>query len=321
MSQPPRLLDQVRTTLRRLHYSLRTEEAYVGWIVRFVRFHGTRHPRELGAPEVTAFLNHLAVAGRVAASTQNQALAALLFLYRAVLEQPLDNALPLVRARQSRYLPTVLTHDEVRAIFVHMHGTSLLIAQVLYGSGVRLLEGLRLRVKDLDMARRSITVRSGKGDKDRITMLPEALIVPLQEQLVRVRALHDADRRADRPGVWLPDALERKFPNASHEWGWQFVFSADLPGRDPRTGVLRRHHLHESGVQKAVRRAALQAHLDKRVSCHTFRHSFATHLLEAGYDIRTVQELLGHADVKTTMIYTHVLNRGGRAVRSPLDMH
>jgi integron integrase len=315
----PRLLDQVRAVLRRKHYSLRTEEAYVGWIKRFVLFHAKRHPRDLGLPEVEAFLTNLAMEQHVAASTQNQALSALLFLYAEVLQQPLEGPIHSVRAKQPERLPTVLTRDEVARVLDALSGVHQLMAKLLYGSGLRLMECVRLRVKDVDFAQRQIVVRDGKGGKDRLTLLPERLVVPLQEHLRRVQLLHRQDLREGYGQVFLPTAFERKAANASRDWIWQYVFVAEQRSSDPRSGAVRRHHLDESGLQKAVKRAAQLADIPKRVTCHTFRHSFATHLLEDGYDIRTVQELLGHRDVATTMIYTHVLNRGGRGVRSPLD--
>ena len=318
-NQPPRLIDQIRAVLRRKHYALRTEEAYVSWISRFIRFHQLRHPRELGLPEVDAFLTDLAVTHKVAASTQNQALSALLFLYAEVLGQPLDGPIQAVRAKQPERLPTVLSRPEVARLLDGLAGIHQLQAKLLYGSGLRLMECLRLRVKDLDFDQHQILVRDGKGAKDRVTMLPDALITPLREQLRRVQLIHAQDLREGFGAVYLPNALERKAPNANREWAWQYVFPAEQRSRDPRSGAVRRHHLDESGLQKAVKRAAQLAQLSKRVSCHTLRHSFATHLLEDGYDIRTVQELLGHRDVATTMIYTHVLNRGARGVRSPLD--
>lgn len=316
--RPRKLLDQMRDLIRVKHYSIRTEQAYVNWARRYILFHNKRHPREMGAPEIAAFLTHLAVDRNVAASTQNQALAALLFLYQKVLEidpGPVDN----VRAQKPKRLPTVLTREEVRTVIGAMSGDNQLIAKLLYGSGLRLIECLRLRVKDVDFAYHQIVVRDGKGEKDRITMLPQSLIPSLREQLQRVGMLHQRDLDAGFGAVYLPYALEKKYPNANRELIWQYVFPALSRSRDPRTGVVRRHHLGESGPQKAVREAAKLAGVLKPVSCHVFRHSFATHLLEDGYDIRTVQELLGHKDVKTTMIYTHVLNRGGLAVRSPLD--
>lgn len=314
----PRLLDQAREALRRLHYSRRTEESYIAWMRRYILFHQKRHPAEIGAPEVEAFLTDLAVTRQVAASTQNQALSALLFLYAEVLHQPLE-AVHAVRAKQPQRLPTVLTRAEARAVLAALSGTYQLMARLLYGSGLRLMECVRLRVKDIDVPQRQLLVRSGKGEKDRVTPLPGSLITPLQEHLARVQLTHAQDLREGYGEVYLPYALARKYPNANREWLWQYVFPAEHRSLDPSSGGVRRHHLDESGLQKAVRRAAQVAQVPKHVTCHTFRHSFATHLLEDGYDIRTVQELLGHSDVSTTMIYTHVLNRGGRGVRSPLD--
>ncbi len=322
MSRPQRrskFLEQVRHVIRRKGYSIRTEEAYVSWIKRFILFHNKRHPKEMGPSEVEAFLTYLAVDSNVAASTQNQALQAILFLYREVLHQPLEVSLDFLRAKRPKRLPTVLTRKEAQQVLDAMHGVPKLVVQILYGSGLRLLEALRLRVKDVDFEQRQIIVRDGKGAKDRVTILPECLIPTFQEHLRRVKIIHARDLDRGYGCVYLPHALERKSPNAHREWIWQYVFPASKLSRDPRTGALRRHHLHESVVQRAVRRAAQLAGISKRVTPHTFRHSFATHLLEAGYDIRTVQELLGHKDVKTTMIYTHVMNRGPYAVRSPLD--
>jgi integron integrase len=320
-SGPPRLLDAVRLRLRARHYSLRTEEAYVGWIRRFVVFHGKRHPRELGEPEINGFLTHLAVEERVSSSTQTQALAALLFLYRHVLEIPFPKLETLIRAKRPRRLPVVLTREEVRSLLDRLDGVPKIVATLLYGGGFRLLEALRLRVKDVDFARAQITVRNGKGAKDRVTMLPLAVREPLLTHLASVRELHRADLAAGFGAVLMPDALDRKYPGASKEWGWQWVFPAPSLGRDPRSRELRRHHVHERAMQRAVRQALKDAGIDKPASCHTLRHSFATHLLESGYDIRTIQDLLGHKDVSTTMIYTHVLNRGGvRGVRSPADV-
>lgn len=319
MAHPPKLLDQLRAALRRRHYSRRTEESYVAWVRRFVQFHQLRHPRELAAPEIAAFLTHLAVDREIAASTQNQARSALLFFYQEVLHMPIDALPDIAPAKRPVRLPVVLTRGEVRAVLAQLGGTYRLLAQLLYGSGLRLMEALRLRVKDLDFAQAQIIVRDGKGAKDRITTLPLRLATPLQDHLRIVARTHREDLEHGYGAVYLPDALARKYPNASREWGWQYVFPADRLSSDPRSGALRRHHLDESGLQKAVRAAVHAAGIAKPASCHTFRHSFATHLLESGYDIRTVQELLGHSDVKTTMIYTHVLNRGGRGVRSPLD--
>lgn len=315
----PRLLDQVRATLRRRHYSYRTEQAYVGWIRRYILFHGKRHPRGMGAPEITAFLNHLAVEKDVAAATQNQALAALLFLYRQVLGMAVDGELLAVRAKRPKRLPTVLTQEEVRALIRFVTGEVRLLVQLLYGSGLRVSECVRLRVKDIDFEYRNVVVRDGKGQKDRVTVLPASLVPALQVHLEHVRAVHKRDLAEGYGAVRLPTALARKYPNAPYEWVWQWVFPARGMSHDPRASQVRRHHRSVSSVQKAVRRAAQQARIEKKVGCHTLRHSFATHLLEFGYDIRTVQALLGHKDVKTTMIYTHVLKRGGLAVQSPLD--
>ena len=315
---PKKLLDQVRDAIRLKHYSIRTEQAYVNWIKRYIYFHNVRHPAEMGAPAVQAFLTHLAVEGNVAASTQNQALSALLFLYKEVLHQNLG-PIDAMRAKKPKRLPSVLTKEEIHRVLGHLSGTHLLMAKLLYGSGLRLMECLRLRVKDLDFAQRQILVRDGKGEKDRVTMLPESLVVPLQDHLRIVKRTHDEDLAKGYGAIYLPYALERKYPNAEREWIWQYVFPAHRLSVDPRSSTVRRHHIHESSLQKAVRAAAQATGIPKRISPHTFRHSFATHLPEAHYDIRTVQELLGHKDVKTTMIYTHVLNRGGLVVRSPLD--
>jgi integron integrase len=316
---PPRLLDQVREAARLRHFSIRTEQAYVGWVRRFVLFHGTRHPREMGAEEIRSFLSHLATERDVAASTQNQALAALLFLYRGVLKKPLSEIDDIERARKSTHLPVVLSRAEVRAVLAELDGTTALIGGLLYGSGLRLLEALRLRIKDLDFEMHALHVRQGKGDKDRITVIPVSLRPALELHLERVRQFHRRDLAAGHGAVYLPDALARKYPSAERSWEWQYAFPASRLGVDPRSGIVRRHHLSPSVMQKSISRAVRGAGIRKRATCHTLRHSFATHLLEDGYDIRTVQELLGHRDVRTTMIYTHVLNRGGRAVLSPLD--
>lgn len=315
----PRLLDQVRSRIRVKHYSIRTETAYVDWIKRFILFHGKRHPREMGAPEVEAFLTHLAVDRNVAASTQNQALAAILFLYREVLEQELPWLEGVTRAKKPQRLPTVLSRQEVDAVLGGMSGLTGVIARLLYGTGMRVMEAVRLRVKDVDLSRCEIVVRDGKGGKDRVTVLPRSLLEPMKQQLLARRSVFDEDQRSNKSGVWLPHALAIKYPRAPWEWGWQYIFAAVGLSADPRDGTVRRHHLDERLVQRHVRAAALGAKIVRPVSPHTLRHSFATHLLESGYDIRTVQELLGHADVSTTMIYTHVLNRGGRGVVSPLD--
>jgi integron integrase len=317
--RPPRLLDRLRGELRVRHRSRRTEDAYVEWTRRFILFHGKRHPSELGADAITAFLNHLAVDGEVAASTQNQALNALVFLYRHVLERDVKALDGLIRARGPRRLPVVLSQAEVHAVLGRLRGVEHLVASVLYGSGLRLLEALMLRVKDVDFQRREVRVRRGKGDKDRVTPLPEACARPLLVHLHEVRALHERDLAEGFGAVAMPEALARKYPNAAREWAWQWIFPATRRYRDLAAGTERRHHLHETVLQRAVKRAVGAAGISKSASCHSLRHSFATHLLEAGYDVRTVQELLGHRSLQTTMIYTHVLNRGGRAVRSPLD--
>jgi len=309
----------MRDQLRTLRYSYRTEQQYLQWVRRFVLFHQKRHPRDLGAAGVEAFLTHLAVERRVSAPTQNQALSALLFLYQKVLgvELPwLDN---VVRAKRSRHVPVVLTHAEARAVIAQLEDEYRLIATLLYGSGLRLQEALQLRVKDVEFEQRQIIVRDGKGAKDRVTVLPEAIVDPLQQHLQAVKLQHERAVLMGFGGVELPFAIERKYPRAHLDWGWQYVFPARAPSRDPRTGAWRRHHVFPDTVQKRVKRAVRAANIDKPASCHTFRHSFATHLLERGYDIRTVQELLGHSDVKTTQIYTHVMRKGANAVQSPLD--
>jgi integron integrase len=318
-SNQPKLLDQVRGVIRTLHYSIRTEEAYVDWTRRFILFHRKRHPKEMGKDEIESFLSHLAVEGRVSASTQSQAKAALLFLYQKVLKVEVDWLKDVVAAKQPQRLPTVLTIDEVRSLLAHMEGVPWLIASLLYGSGLRVLEACRLRVLDIDFGMRQIIVRNGKGAKDRVTMLPESLVEALKSQLELARLQHQRDCEQGGGDVYLPFALDRKYPNAEKEWKWQYAFPSGRLSRDPRSGAIRRHHNEEQRVQRAVRQAALDAGIEKRVTPHTLRHSFATHLLQGGYDIRTVQELLGHKDVRTTMIYTHVLNRGGHGVRSPLD--
>lgn len=317
----PSLLSEVRRALRVRHYSRRTEEAYVAWIRRFIRFCGMRHPRELGPSDVTRFLSSLAVEGHVSASTQNQALAAIVFLYRDVLNMPVGWLSALVRAKRGARVPVVLTRDEVRELLVRLRGTGAagLVIELLYGSGMRLLEGLRLRVKDVDFGRHQITVRGGKGDRDRHTMLPDRLAGGLLRHLAEARNQHERDLAAGAGWVELPGALGLKYPNAGREWGWQWVFPAGREYEDPATHQRRRHHLHQTVVQRAFKEALRASRIAKAASCHTLRHSFATHLLEAGYDIRTVQELLGHRSVETTMIYTHVLNRGGLGVRSPVD--
>lgn len=315
----PRLLDQVRDSLRLRHYSLRTEATYIQWIKRFILYHEKRHPLEMGEQEITAFLTHLAVDKHVAPSTQNQALAAILFLYKEVLERELDWMDDIVRAKRSVRIPEVLSPEQVRRLIDRLEGTHQLMARLLYGTGMRLMEAVRLRVRDVDFHYRQITVRNGKGNKDRVTVLPASLLEPLKAHLARVKTLHEKDLADGFGRVYLPYALSRKYPSADREWGWQYVFPASTRSTDPRSGAVRRHHVFEQNLQRAIKQAVMNLGFPGRVSTHTLRHSFATHLLEGGSDIRTVQELLGHADVKTTMIYTHVLQRGGRGVMSPLD--
>jgi integron integrase len=315
----PKLLDEIRAAIRRRHYSLRTEEAYLQWVRRFIFFHGKRHPVELGEADVEAFLNDLAVGRSVAASTQNQAFSALLFLYREVLKKPLGFLDGITPAKRPVRVPVVLTRAEVARLLGEMEGTSRLIAQLLYGAGLRVLEALRLRIKDVDFGYGQLLVRDGKGAKDRVTVLPDTVRRALERHLARVRTLHEDELEAGFGEVWLPQALAVKYPRARREWGWQWVFPAARRSVDPRSGLVARHHASEKSVQRAVSEAARRAGIVKAVTPHTLRHSFATHLLEDGRDIRTVQELLGHKDVSTTMIYTHVLNRPGLAVRSPLD--
>lgn len=318
-STEPKLLDQLRDRLRVKHYSIRTETQYLQWVRRFILYHGKRHPRDMGEKEVEAFLTHLATVGNVSASTQNQALSALLFLYREILAVNLPWMDNVVRAKKPRRLPTVLTKREVGRIIDRLEGAYGLMARLLYGTGMRLMECCRLRVKDIDFERGEILIRDGKGAKDRVTMLPAVLVPVLRDHLVRRRALYEDDKAQGKAEVYLPDALERKYPNAAIDWAWQYVFCSGSYSRDPRSGHERRHHIDEKLLQRAMKRAVAAAGIDKLATPHTLRHSFATHLLEGGYDIRTVQELLGHADVSTTMIYTHVLNKGGRGVKSPLD--
>lgn len=318
-AHPPRLLHRMRARIRRLGLSIRTEEAYVGWVRRFILANGKRHPREMGAREVEAFLTHLAMHGHVSASTQNQALSALLFLYREVLQVDLPWMENIRRAKKPERLPVVLSREEVAALLAEMNGVTWLMAGLLYGAGLRLMECVRLRVQDVAFVRREVTVRRGKGGKDRRTMLPAMVVDALQGQIAEARRTHERDLAAGFGAVWLPDALARKYPNAAREWAWQYVFPASSRSTDPRSGVERRHHLDETVLQRAVKQAVRRARIDKPATCHTLRHSFATHLIESGYDIRTIQELLGHKDVATTQIYTHVLNRGGSGVLSPLD--
>lgn len=315
----PKLLDQVRNAIRVKHYSFRTEEAYTDWIRRFILFHDKRHPDSMGEEEVAQFLTHLAREGNVAASTQNQALNALLFLYKEVLKQEIGWLQQVERAKKPPKLPVVLSRDEVRQIFVHLKGMPKIMAGLLYGSGLRLMECVQLRVKDIDFAYAQITVRDAKGGKDRITMLPLNLAEPLRRHLFRVKAQHEQDLEDGFGQVHLPFALARKYPSAAREWGWQYVFPSSRISQDPRTGAQQRHHVAEGILQSALKNAVRASGITKRATCHSLRHSFATHLLTKGYDIRTVQELLGHKDVSTTMIYTHVLNKPGLGVKSPLD--
>ena len=309
----------MRWHLRVKRYSIRTESAYTDWIRRFILFHGKRHPSEMGENEIAAFLSHLAINRNVAAATQNQALSALLFLYRQVLERKLEYIAGVERVRRPPKLPVVFTRAEARAVLAHLDGDYRLMVHLLYGSGLRLLEVLRLRVKDIDFGYNRISVREGKGMRERVTILPARLKQPLQAHLARIQELHQQDLARGLGAVYLPTALGRKYPGAARSWPWQYVFPAAKPSLDPRSGELRRHHVAEKNLQNAVKLAIRAAGLTKAASCHTFRHSFATHLLESGYDIRTVQELLGHKDVSTTMIYTHVLNKPGLGIRSPLD--
>ena len=317
--RPVKLLDQVRERICILHYSRSTEKTYLYWIRFFILHNGKRHPRDMGAAEVEAFLSHLATQREVSAGTQNQAMHAILFLYKQVLGIDLPWLDGITRAKPSKRLPVVLTQSEIKRLLAATHGTPGLIVRLLYGTGMRLMEGLRLRVKDIEFERRQIIIRGGKGDKDRITMLPESLIPDLHAHLATRQRWHHIDLSIGKADVELPHALDRKYPNAGKEWGWQYVFAAADYSADPRTGVIRRHHIHEKTIQRHVKEAARKAGIDKPAHPHTLRHSFATHLLETGSDIRTVQELLGHSDVSTTMIYTHVLNRGGHGVISPID--
>jgi integron integrase len=316
----PKLLAEMRRVMRARHYSRRTERAYMSWARRFVVFHGRRHPAEMGEREIELYLSSLATHGKVSVATQAQATSALLFLYREVMQRDIPRPTRILRPRSTRPLPVVLTPGEVRAVCNQLDGVYRLVAMMLYGSGLRLLECLTLRVKDVDLERREIRVRRGKGGRDRVTMLPESLVVALQAHLARVRAQHQRDLAVGAGHVALPGALKRKSPGAARAWAWQYVFPAARMHLNLATGQPRRHHIHETAVQRAFRNAVRDAGIAKRATCHTLRHSFATHILEAGYNIRTVQELLGHRDVRTTMIYTHVLNRGGLGVKSPLDM-
>ncbi len=319
IENPPKLLEQMQVVIRTKHYSLRTEESYLQWVRRFILFHHKRHPREMGASDVEAYLSHLAVKRNVSSGTQNQALSAILFLYKEVLKIELPWLDGIVRARRPSRLPVVLSSDEVARLLAAIEGTHGLMARLMYGTGMRLMEMIRLRVKDLDFELNQIVVRDGKGAKDRITMLPQSLKSTLKDHLRHVKALHESDLREKRGETILPYALDRKYPNAGREWGWQFVFPSKKLSLDPRSKKQARHHLDEKTFQRRIKQAVLISGINKPATSHTLRHSFATHLLERGYDIRTVQELLGHKDVSTTQIYTHVLNRGGLAVRSPLD--
>jgi integron integrase len=318
--EKPKLLDQVRERIRLKHYSIRTEQSYVAWIRRFILFHGKRHPAEMGTAEVEAFLTDLAVRGKVAASTQNQAFCAILFLYKQVLKLDALKDLDAVRAKRPVRLPTVLAFEEVLRLIDAVSGVFQLVTKMLYGCGLRGIEAVRLRVNDVDFALNQIMVRDGKGRKDRLTMFPEEVKAALEVHLKRVKIQHEKDLHNGYGAVFLPDALERKYKNAATQWGWQYVFPSKTLSVDPRSGIKRRHHLHLASLNRAIKKAADLVGIQKNISSHCFRHSFATHLLEEGYDIRTVQELLGHKDVKTTQIYTHVLNKGPKAVRSPLDL-
>lgn len=318
-ARAPKLLDQLREALRSRHYSPRTEQTYCQWVKRFIYYHNVRHPGEMAEPEINAFLTNLAVKEKVSASTQNQALAALLFLYRSVLGREIGALGEVIRARKPKRLPVVMARDEVKAVLDRLTGDKWLMSSLMYGTGLRLMECMRLRVQDIDFSRNEIMVRDGKGAKDRITMLPELIKKPLQDHLRDVKAIHEKDLAEGWGRVLMPDALDRKYPNAPTDWRWQWVFPQENRWKDTTTGQQGRHHVHETILQRAVKDAVHKANVVKHVGCHTFRHSFATHLLESGYDIRTIQELLGHKDVSTTMIYTHVLSKGGHGVRSPLD--
>jgi len=316
----PKLLDQLREAIRSRHYSRRTETSYCNWVKRYIYFHDVCHPAEMAEPEINAFLTHLAVKEKVSASTQNQALSALLFLYRHVIGREIGDLGEVIRARRPLRIPVVLTKDEIRKILAQIKGDKWLMACIMYGSGLRLMECLRLRMQDLDLQSSTVTVRDGKGNKDRVTMLPSSIKKPLLEHIKKIRKIHENDVKNGYGKVFMPYALSRKYPNASREWRWQWVFPQEKLWRNEITGERGRHHVHESIIQRTVKEAVAKVGLTKRATCHTFRHSFATHLLEDGYDIRTVQELLGHKDIKTTMIYTHVLNKGPAGVRSPADM-
>lgn len=317
--EQPRLLDRVKSSLRLRHYSLRTQESYIQWIKRFILYHKKRHPNEMGKIEVESFLTYLATDRHVAASTQNQALSAILYLYKHVLEQDIEWIDNVVRAKRPKYLPTVLSQNEVKMLLHELSGTYQLIAQLLYGAGLRLMEVMRLRVQDINFEYKQIIIRSGKGNKDRVSVLPDIVIDSLKDHILKAKLLHEKDLEEGFGDVYLPYALNRKYPNAGTEWRWQYIFPSIKRSTDPESGKTRRHHLYEKNLTRAVKKAANTLNFTRRVSSHTFRHSFATHLLEQGYDIRTVQELLGHKDVKTTQIYTHVMQKGASAVKSPLD--
>jgi integron integrase len=318
--KPKKLLDQLRDQIRLKQYSFRTEDTYVHWVREYILFHDKRHPREMGVAEINQFITHLVVERKASASTQNQALSAILFLYRNLLEADLDEAsLNFIRPKKGKRVPTVLSREEARAVIANMSGAYKLMVQIMYGGGLRLMECLRLRIKDIDFQNHRILVYDGKGGDDRVTMLPDSIIAPLREHLQRVKVAHQKDLAAGFGSVYIPYALGKKYPLAHKEWIWQYVFPASTLYTDPETGIVRRHHIHETALQRSIKAAVRLAKINKRVTPHTFRHSFATHLLQNGYDIRTVQELLGHKDVKTTMIYTHVLQRGGLTVKSPLD--
>ncbi|HEU19117.1 MAG TPA: integron integrase [Deltaproteobacteria bacterium] len=315
----PKLLDQLREAIRARHYSRRTETSYCNWVKRYIYFHDVRHPADMAEPEINAFLTHLAVKEKVSASTQNQALSALLFLYRHVIGREIGDLGEVIRARKPKRLPVIMARDEVKAVLMNLAGDKWLMVSLMYGTGMRLMECLRLRVQDINFSGKEILIRDGKGAKDRITMLPDTLNTPLREHLKKVKEIHDRDLADGWGCVVMPGALDRKYPNASKDWRWQWVFPQETRWKNTKNGQQGRHHLHETILQRAGREAVRKAEIVKHVGCHTFRHCFATHLLEAGYDIRTIQELLGHKDVSTTMIYTHVLNKGGHGVRSPVD--
>ncbi len=319
-TRQPKLLDQVRNRIRCKHYSIRTEQAYIEWIRKFIFYHGKRHPAEMGENEISDFLTYLAVKRRVAASTQNQALSAIVFLYREVIQRDLGEFENLIRAKRPSRLPVVFTTKEMKSILIQLEGNNWLMGHLLYGAGLRIMECMRLRVKDVDFDYKQVIIRNGKGNVDRVTMLPNIIADNLKLHLEKVKLLHGRDLKEGFGAVYMPYALERKYKNANRSWAWQYVFPASRRSVDPRTGIERRHHISETVIQRAIKTAIRNAEITKAGSCHSLRHSFATHLLESGYDIRTVQELLGHKDVSTTMIYTHVLNRGGKGVKSPGDM-